>query len=203
MHLTPEQIERQPFKMGRRGYDIQQVRDFLREIAAEMRARQEVRERLAETGEESAVAEDRAHSIIAEARATADQIVADAQAKAGSADALVTADARAVEIVGSAEGVAAQIIEDAEEAARPRSGEVLAATQARLDQLLQEERAVHARVEALRLTLDGPEAESRMQTDARDRDGSTVELEDTDSALADLLKSTLREETLREETLLD
>ena len=82
MHLTPEQIERQPFKMGRRGYDIQQVRDFLREIAAEMRARQEVRERLAETGEESAVAEDRAHSIIAEAQATADQIVADAQANA-------------------------------------------------------------------------------------------------------------------------
>ena len=43
--------------MRRRGYDIVQVRNFLREIAAEMRSRQEVRERLAENGGDSAVAE--------------------------------------------------------------------------------------------------------------------------------------------------
>lgn len=181
--------------MGRRGYDIQQVRNFLREIATEMRARQEVRERLAETGEDSAVAEDRAHSIIVEAQAKADQIVAEAEARAGSVDALMTADSRAVEIVGSAEGVAAQLIEDAEATARARSGEVLASTQARLDQLLEEERELHARVMSMRETLDGPEAEPEGQADRRDRVHAPGVAADTDSALADLLKSTLREET--------
>lgn len=195
MHLNPEQIERQPFKMGRRGYDIQQVRSFLREIATEMRARQEVRERLAQTGEESAVAEDRAHAIIAEAQADADQILAEAEAKAGSVEALLTAESRAKEIVGSAEGVAAQLIEDAEEAARTRSGEVLAATQARLDQLLQEERDLHLRMEEMRATLDGPETEPERSVDARDRVRTPNAAADADSALADLLKSTLRQES--------
>lgn len=181
--------------MGRRGYDIQQVRSFLREIATEMRARQEVRERLAQTGEESAVAEDRAHAIIAEAQADADQILAEAEAKAGSVEALLTAESRAKEIVGSAEGVAAQLIEDAEEAARTRSGEVLAATQARLDQLLQEERDLHLRMEEMRATLDGPETEPERSVDARDRVRTPNAAADADSALADLLKSTLRQES--------
>lgn len=190
MHLTPEQIDRQPFRMTRRGYDIVEVRNFLREIASEMRARQEVRERLAKTGGDAAVAEDLAHSVITDARAKADEILSEAEAKAGSAEALITADSRAVEIVGSAEGVAAQMIEDAEAAARARSGEVLAATQARLDQLLEEERELHGRVVALRGEIDGPEVATQTN-DARD----VITLRAApDSSMAELLKATLRDE---------
>lgn|GEM_PF-1755896 len=191
MHLTPEQIDRQPFRMTRRGYDIVEVRNFLREIASEMRARQEVRERLAETGGDTSVAEDRAHRIIADAQTEADQILADAEATAGSVEAMIVAESRASEIVGSAEGVAVQMVEDAEQAARARSGEVLAATQARLDQLLEEERSLHARVEKLRAEADVPEVVDDVQ-DARD----LVAIPSApDSSIAELLKSTLRDET--------
>ena len=190
VHLTPEQIDRQPFKMTRRGYDIVQVRNFLREVAAEMRARQEVRQRLAEEGDDTAVAEDRAHSMIAEAQAQADVIVEEAKAKAGSLEVLLSAESRAAEIVGSAEALSDQLIEEAEATARTRSDEVLSATQARLDQLLEEERALHARVEALRFQVAGPEVETSA-IDARD----LVSIDRTpDSSLADLLKSTVREE---------
>lgn len=189
MHLTPEQIDRQPFRMTKRGYDIVEVRNFLREIAAEMRARQQVREELADRGDVDAVLEDRAHSVITEAESRAQEILEDATARAGSVDALLTAENRAAEIVRSAEGVAAQIIEDAETAARERSGEVLSSTQARLDRLLAEERELHARVEALHEEVDGPALLTSV-SDARD----TRRVEAVpDSALADLLKSTLRE----------
>jgi DivIVA domain-containing protein len=190
MHLTPEQIDRQPFRMRRRGYDIVQVRDFLREISAEMRSRQEVRERLAENGGDSAIAEDRAHSIIHEAQAKADAIIAEAEAAAGSVDALLTAEARAVEVVGSAEGLSAQMIEEAEATARSRSDAVLAATQARLDQLLQEERTLDAKLHEMRREIDGPEQHT-VSTDARD----VVEVDRVqDSSFAEFVKSTLRDE---------
>lgn len=192
MHLTPEQIDRQPFRMTKRGYDIVEVRNFLREIASEMRARQEVRERLAESGDIDAVLEDRAHSVLADAQKRAEAIIAEAEAKAGSVEAMMSADTRAAEIVRSAEGVAAQIIEDAEATARTRSGEVLSATQARLDQLLEEERELHARVESLRETIDGPPVEAA-PVDARDL--VAIEL-DPDSSLAEMLKSTLRDAEL-------
>ena len=190
MHLTPEQIDRQPFKMKRRGYDIVQVRNFLREIAAEMRARQEVRERLAAEGGDTDVAEDRAHAIITEAQSQADAILEEAEAQAGSLEALLSAEARAAEIVGSAEGLSDQLIEEAEATARARSDVVLSATQARLDQLLEEERTLHARVEALRHEVAGPEL-AIPATDARDLVAIDTK---PDSALADLLKSTVREE---------
>ncbi len=190
MHLTSEQIDRQPFRMRRRGYDIVQVRNFLREIAAEMRSRQEVRERLAENGGDSAVAEDRAHSIITEAQAKADAIIAQAEARAGSVDALLTAEARAVEIVGSAEGLAAQMIEESEATARSRSDAVLAATQARLDQLLQEERTLDAKLREMRGEVDGPEQHAAV-TDARD---VTQADRVSDSSFAEFVKSTLRDE---------
>ena len=190
MHLTPEQIDRQPFRMRRRGYDIVQVRNFLREIAAEMRSRQEVRERLAEDGGDSAVAEDRAHSIITDAQATADEIIAQAEAMAGSVDALLTAEARAAEVVGSAEGLSAQLIEEAEAAARSRSDAVLAATQARLDQLLEEERALDAKLREMRREVDGPEQHTAA-TDARD----VIQVDRvSDSSFAEFVKSTLRDE---------
>jgi DivIVA domain-containing protein len=192
MHLTPEQIDRQPFRMTRRGYDIVQVRNFLREIAAEMRARQEVRERLAEapSGEESAVVEDAAHHILVEARAKAAKIVKAAEAKAGSAYALFTADARAHDVVSAAEVEAAALIDAAELTARDRSDAVLSAAQARLDQLLEEERTVHARVESARAELEAPEPD-RALVDSRD----VVAVEMVpDTSLADFMKSTLRHE---------
>lgn len=189
VHLTPEQIDRQPFRMTKRGYDIVEVRNFLREIAAEMRARQQVREQLAEGGDVDAVLEDRAHSVITDAESRAQDILEDAAARAGSVDALLTAENRAAEIVRSAEGVAAQIIEDAESAARERSGEVLSSTQARLDRLLAEERELHARVETLHEEVDGP---ALLTPVADARDVHPVETT-SDSALADLLKSTLRD----------
>ena len=190
MHLTPEQIDRQPFRMTRRGYDIVQVRNFLREIASEMRARQEVRERLAADGEGNAVVEDEAHSILAAAREQAAQIIKDAEAKAGSADALNTADERAAQVLADAEAEAALFEERAEQNARERSDAVLSAAQARLDQLLEEERVVHARVEAARNEVHEPDPEP-VPTDARD----VVAIEMVpDTSLADFMKSTLRHE---------
>lgn len=190
MHLTPEQIDRQPFRMTRRGYDIVQVRNFLREIASEMRARQEVRERLAADGEDVAVVEHEAHQILTDAREEAAQIVADAEARAGSADALEQADARAAERIAEAEAEAADLIENAETSARERSDTVLSAAQARLDQLLEEERTVHARVEVARRELAEAD-EVPALVDARD----VVEVDLVpDSSLADFMKSTLRHE---------
>ena len=170
VHLTPEQIDRQPFRMTRRGYDIVQVRNFLREIAAEMRARQQVRERLAANGTGSAVAENEVHEILAAAREKADE--------------------QSIEIVAAAELQANDLIEKAELAARERSDVVLTQSQARLDQLLEEERALHARVQAARAELEVPEAVP-VAADARD-----VVAKETvpDSSLADFMKSTLRHE---------
>ena len=74
MHLTPEQIDRQPFRMTRRGYDIVEVRDFLREVATEMRERRDVRSRLVSNGETEGDA--RAKSIVADAESKAAAIQA-------------------------------------------------------------------------------------------------------------------------------
>lgn len=190
MHLTPEQIDRQPFRMTRRGYDIVQVRNFLREISSEMRARQEVRERLAATGEQDAVVEDEAHGILTAAREEAAAIIAAAEAKAGSVDALQNADERAVKIIAEAEAEAAVLTEQAEERARERSDAVLSAAQARLDQLLEEERVVNARVEMARSAIAEPAPEVPV-TDSRD----VVAIEMApDTSLADFMKSTLRHE---------
>ncbi len=190
MHLTPEQIDRQPFKMTRRGYDIVQVRNFLREIADEMRARQEVRERLAADGEDVAVAEDEAYQILEQARKDAAQIIADAEVKAGSAEALAMADGRAGEVIANAETEADALVEQAEARARERSDEVIAAAQARLDQLLEAERQVSQRVEAARAELE-PKPVEPILSDSRDV--VTIEMV-PDTSLADFMKSTLRHE---------
>lgn len=190
MHLTPEQIDRQPFRMTRRGYDIVQVRNFLREISAEMRARQEVRERLAADGEKDAVVEDEAHSILVAAREEAAAIIAAAETKAGSVDALESADGRAKEIIADAEAEAERFVVDAEQSARDRSDAVLSAAQARLDQLLEEERTIHARVEAARGELAEPTPELVVSDS---RDVIAIEMAQ-DTTLADFMKSTLRHE---------
>jgi len=172
MHLTPEQIDRQPFRMTRRGYDIVQVRNFLREIADEMRARQEVRERLAANGEDGAVAEDQAHHILEDARRRADEIVAEAETKAGSVDALDSASSKAQEIVAAAELEASELIESAELRAH------------------QEERELSEKVEIARAELEPPEP-APMLSDSRDV--VTIEMK-PDNSLADFMKSTLRHE---------
>lgn len=65
MHLTPEQIERHPFRMRKRGYDISQVRELLRDIAAQMR--------------ENA---DDERGVLTAARAEAESIIEAAEAEA-------------------------------------------------------------------------------------------------------------------------
>ncbi|MFT7475112.1 MAG: DivIVA domain-containing protein [Verrucomicrobiales bacterium] len=170
VHLTPEQIDRQPFRTTRRGYDIVQVRNFLREIAAEMRARQEVREKLAANGVNAAVAENEVHEILAAARERA--------------------DGQSAEILAAAQVQANNLIEKAELTARERSDVVLTQSQARLDRLLEEERVVHARVQAARAELEAPEA-LPVALDARD---IVAKKTVPDSSLADFMKTTLRHE---------
>jgi len=190
MHLTPEQIDRQPFRMTRRGYDIVQVRNFLREIADEMRARQDVRQRLADNGEDTAVAEDEAHQILENARKEADEIIAKAEERAGSVDALDAADGRAADIVAAAEAEATELVDSAEKTARYRSDVVLDAAQARLDQLLAAERELSAKVDAARAELEPPEPVPMMSDS---RDVITTEIP-PDTTFADFMKSTLRHE---------
>lgn len=190
MHLTPEQIDRQPFRMTRRGYDIVQVRNFLREIADEMRARQEVRERLASEGEDTSVVEDEAYQILERAREDASKILAAAETRAGSAEALALANGRAAEVISEAESQAELLVEEAEQRARERSDSVLSAAQARLDQLLEAEREVSERVEAKRAELE-PKPIEPIMSDSRDV--ITIEMV-PDTSLADFMKSTLRHE---------
>ncbi len=205
MHLTPEQIDRQPFRMTRRGYDIVQVRDFLREVATEMRERQHVRDRLAEADDGEAAAEEKANAIISSAQGTAAGIMAEAEERAGSAEALERGRQRAAEIVAEAEAEAEALADGAEERARQRSGVVIAEAQSRLDGLLAEEKQVRERIESQRvaaapiasasaLGFDSSSRQSDPLADSRDR-GETAK---PDTSLADFMKSTLRQEVARD-----
>jgi len=188
MHLTPEQIDRQPFRMRRRGYDIMQVRNFLREIAQEMRERQLVREKLVRDGDPDAVGADRAQALVREAEQRAEQIVSQAEASVDVGD-VPRARKHADEIVSAAEAEAERIVERAEQAARQRSDDVLAETQRRLDELLAEEREVLARIESL-------------SDEVPDSDVDVIELPQpaaenapvASSSLAEFMKSALRDE---------
>ncbi len=169
MHLTPEQIDRHPFRMARRGYDIVQVRDFLREIATEMRERQQVRERLAE---------------------------AEGDAQVDNGEIVARAQERADQILAKAERDAEALIEDAEVRARERSDIVLSEAQSRLDDLLEQQRAATERLSpsaspgvAAMIGGSSPDADSLI--DARDRGASG---HGPDTELADFMKSTLRDE---------
>lgn len=169
MHLTPEQIDRHPFRMARRGYDIVQVRDFLREIATEMRERQQVRERLAAAESETQVEDG--------------EIVSRAQA-------------RAAEIIAEAERSAEELVEEAEVRARERSDVVLSEAQSRLDDLLAEEQKTKARLDAARPSgisaMVGRSAtDADALVDVRDRGAGGPA---PDTALAEFMKSTLRDE---------
>ena len=212
MHLTPEQIDRQPFRMTRRGYDIVQVRDFLREVASEMRERKHVRDRLADDGDGETAAVEKAKTIIKDAQGSAARIIADAEAeaeavasgaeeRAGSAEALEQSQQRAAQIVADAEAEAEAVAAGAEERARQRTKVVVGEAQARLDRLLAEEKEVRDRLENQRteaapiasaasidLATRSDDAESFV--DSRDR-GSSAQ---PDTSLADFMKATLRQE---------
>ncbi|NNC81806.1 MAG: DivIVA domain-containing protein [Acidimicrobiales bacterium] len=148
VHLTPEQIDRQPFRMRKRGYDIMQVRNFLREIAQEMRSRQRVRDELAADGNPEAVAAVRATELIAEAEERAAEIVDAAHHRV---ELVGSAEEQAAQIVDNAVKEAARRLDDAEDNARARGDEVMSETQTRLDALLAQEREVHQRLHELEL----------------------------------------------------
>jgi len=205
MHLTPEQIDRQPFRMRKRGYDIMQVRNFLREIADEMRARQRVRDQLGTEDDPVAIATAQADEIIAAAEVRAEEIVAEAQAVAGGTDleaarveaqsVLDEARTDAAAIRTEAQESAEQLASEAEDAARRRSDEVLRDTQTRLDGLLAQEREVHRR---LRTTLDDLQGTIGDPVD----DDVAVDLDElpdaepvaADGSLAEFMKAALRNE---------
>ena len=184
MHLSPEQIDRQPFRMRRRGYDVVEVRNFLREIAEEMRARDEVRRRLADDGDPEEVAGTKARELVERAEAEAESIIEAARsAVRDRADVEVR---EAADIVTAAHEEAATILDSAERAARERSAAVLAETQSRLDRLLAEEREIH-RARAARDDRSRDEPTEAEQAPVPD----DVEL---DTTLASFMKDTLRNE---------
>jgi DivIVA domain-containing protein len=205
MHLTPEQIDRQPFRMRKRGYDIMQVRNFLREIADEMRARQRVRDELGTEDDPVAIATTQADEIIAAAEVRAEEIVAAAQVKVSGTDLDAAreeaeqlrdeARKEAAAIRTEAQDSAEQLSAEAEENARRRSDEVLRDTQTRLDGLLAQEREVHRR---LRVTLDDlqgtigdPAAEDSLDEVAAEAEPVVVA---ADGSLAEFMKAALRNE---------
>ena len=188
--------------MTRRGYDIVQVRDFLREIASEMRERQRVRDQLAQTGDGEAAGEVEAKKIISNAKGTAAGIIADARAQANAVGTDPSSERaeeiRANELLADARAQAESILEQSEVRARERSGVVIAEAQARLDQLLAEERDVRARLESRKTSSGvgaGPAAIAPLgfadpTTDSRDR----TEVAGPDVSLAEFMKATLRDE---------
>ena len=195
MHLTPEQIDRQPFKMSRRGgYDIVQVRDFLREIAAEMRERQQVRERLAQNGDGDAAIEAQAKAAIADAEARAAQIVADAELVAGSAAALQAADDKANRMLAAAQTEADAMVDSAETRAEARSAAVLAEAQVRLDELLAQERDLRRKLD--REATASAAAQTSGVTRSIEDGRQHAPVAEQDIALAEFMKSTLRGEEL-------
>lgn len=203
MHLTPEQIDRQPFRMRKRGYDIMQVRNFLREIADEMRARQRVRDELGTEDDPVAIATAQADEIIAAAEVRAEEIVAAAQEKAEGTDLdaaraeaeQLRDDARkdAAAIRTEAQDSAEQLSAEAEENARRRSDEVLRDTQSRLDGLLAQEREVHRR---LRVTLDDLQGTIGDPAAEEPVDEASTEpvVVAADGSLAEFMKAALRNE---------
>ena len=113
-----------------------------------------------------------AERIIAEAQAEADRILVEARAEAD------------------------ELLEGAEQKARERSDVVINETQTRLDALLAVERDVRARLEESGSLAANPtpvpESQVDASSDARDViNGIDVE---SDSTLADFMKSTLRHE---------
>lgn len=143
MDLSPEHLDRHPFRIRKRGYDIMQVRKLLREIGEEMRTRQRVREGLHDEADPLERAERESQEIVARAEARADEILADARMHSQGPG---VAGLSPEELIARARAEAEHIIDEAEESARDRSGAVIAEAQIRLDRLIDRERDVAARL---------------------------------------------------------
>jgi len=141
--LSPESLDRHPFRIRKRGYDIMQVRKLLREIGDEMRARQRVREALGEESDPRARAEQEAEEILTRAEVRADELVTEARS---SSFGLAMAGSLPEEILAEAREEARRIVDEAEATALERSSAVLAEAQLRLDRLIDRERDVAARL---------------------------------------------------------
>lgn len=204
MDLSPEHLDRHPFRIRRRGYDIMQVRKLLREIGEELRARQSLRDQLGEDADPRALAEREAAEIVARAEARADRILADASGTPPPVD------LEAETLLEDARAQAARIVEDAEAAARERSRVVLADAQVRLDRLIDRERDLTAklRVTEQRLRelsggeitaggrdLGGMESHRAEVIELTPASRSELERESAvDDSFAEFMKSTLRQE---------
>jgi DivIVA domain-containing protein len=162
--------ERREFTIVRRGYDPEEVRVFLRELAAAGLKPSPVFEQVGgQVADLLETAHRMSESIEAQAREDAARVKAEceqlrAEAEAAAAAARTEADARVVEaaakasqIVADAETIAANVNADAEQAvaarvaaaeefARERATTVIAGTKLRLRKLLDAEREVHARL---------------------------------------------------------
>ena len=157
MDLSPEHLDRHPFRIRKRGYDIMQVRKLLREVGEELRARQQVKDEIGEADDPRAMAEREALEIVARAESRADEIIADAE------DNAVRPDSIADEVIAVARAEAVRLIEDAEATARERCDVVIAEAQARLDRLIDQERDLATRLrhtEHRLRELSGPEREA-------------------------------------------
>lgn len=204
MDLSPESLDRHPFRIRKRGYDIMQVRKLLHEIGEELRARHRVSEDLADDSDPRATAEHEAREILARAERRAEAIVADAQNRAsGSA----IPGSRVEEMLAEAQQEAARIVDEAEVTARERSATVLAEAQLKLDRLIDRERDVAAR---LRLSeqrlreLSGGEIvaggrDLRSASQPSDATDDVIDLDEPgrrrgDDSFADFVKAAVREE---------
>ncbi|NNK91322.1 MAG: hypothetical protein HKO87_02715 [Acidimicrobiia bacterium] len=143
MDLNPESLDRHPFRIRKRGYDIMQVRKLLREVGEEMRARQRARDGLAADSDPRARAEREAEEVLARAEARADEIVIQSRQRSSRT---ALAGSLPEQIVEDARIEAARLIDEAEATARERSTAVLAEAQIRLDRLIDRERDVVARL---------------------------------------------------------
>jgi DivIVA domain-containing protein len=148
-HLGPDEIARHTFGTSRRGFDPNEVRTFLEEVARELSSAQE-RERLLE--KDIAEAEHRAaHPVLDEETLTTALGQETAQVLRAAHDAasnlLKRAEARASELITSAERRESQARSDAERA----SAEQAASLQAERDQVRrQSEQEAAARLESAR-----------------------------------------------------
>lgn len=201
MDLSPEHLDRHPFRIRKRGYDIMQVRKLLREIGEELRARQRVRDDLAVDASPRATAEREAEEILARAERRADAIVTEAQNPAAG-----PGGSGSEEILAEAREEAARIVEQAEATARERSAVVLAEAQLKLDRLIDRERDVAARLRLSEQRLRELSAgeivaggrDLRRATSSPSAASDVVELDESgrpsDDSFADFVKAAVREE---------
>jgi DivIVA domain-containing protein len=195
MPLTPEEVAKRKFQvvLGR-GYDRSEVDQFLGRVAEDYSAAiQKIAiaatggiatedEIASEIGELLRGVRETANRIKEKAQAEADRIKADAESDAHRE--LERAEKQRAELLGEAETKAMQVVEDAEERARQltesslrQKSEAAARAQERYGSLLEHEREVRERTEALETLVSEMRAlmEPLEQIDLTDDDELSVE----------------------------